>query len=139
MLLHVLRKNHKLISICYHVARICYNLGYFMLHVLRTVGATGWLVSQKVLSLLWLAILSPGYCPYPCVCTLPVPFDKLGICSVRLALIPLCLGYSFSTQQRMCYFNFFFSIDQTMLNERSISVHRHNGRLTRLFHEGMNV
>ncbi|KFP24920.1 SUN domain-containing protein 1 [Colius striatus] len=34
--------------------------GYFMLHVLRTVGATGWLVSQKVVSLLWLAILSPG-------------------------------------------------------------------------------
>ncbi|XP_027582011.1 SUN domain-containing protein 1 isoform X2 [Pipra filicauda] len=34
--------------------------GYFMLHVLRTVGATGWLVSEKVLSLLWLAILSPG-------------------------------------------------------------------------------
>ncbi|KAM7038786.1 SUN domain-containing protein 1 isoform 3-T6 [Acridotheres tristis] len=34
--------------------------GYFLLHVLRTVGATGWLVSQKVLSLLWLAILSPG-------------------------------------------------------------------------------
>nr|XP_021395399.1 SUN domain-containing protein 1 isoform X4 [Lonchura striata domestica] len=34
--------------------------GYFMLHVLRTAGATGWLVSQKVLSLLWLAILSPG-------------------------------------------------------------------------------
>ncbi|KAM6054676.1 SUN domain-containing protein 1 isoform 7-T14 [Chlamydotis macqueenii] len=33
---------------------------YFMLHVLRTVGATGWLVSQKVLSLLWLTILSPG-------------------------------------------------------------------------------
>ncbi|XP_026714594.1 SUN domain-containing protein 1 isoform X4 [Athene cunicularia] len=33
---------------------------YFMLHMLRTVGATGWLVSQKVLSLLWLAILSPG-------------------------------------------------------------------------------
>ncbi|XP_016157399.1 PREDICTED: SUN domain-containing protein 1 isoform X3 [Ficedula albicollis] len=33
---------------------------YFMLHVLRTVGAAGWLVSQKVLSLLWLAILSPG-------------------------------------------------------------------------------
>uniref|UniRef100_A0A8C5UA11 Sad1 and UNC84 domain containing 1 n=1 Tax=Malurus cyaneus samueli TaxID=2593467 RepID=A0A8C5UA11_9PASS len=39
---------------------ICYNPGYFMLHVLQTVGATGWLVSQKVLSLLWLAILSPG-------------------------------------------------------------------------------
>ncbi|KAM6196823.1 SUN domain-containing protein 1 isoform 2-T3 [Sarcoramphus papa] len=34
--------------------------GYFMLHVLQTVGAMGWLVSQKVLSLLWLAILSPG-------------------------------------------------------------------------------
>ncbi|XP_030912383.1 SUN domain-containing protein 1 isoform X3 [Geospiza fortis] len=34
--------------------------GYFVLHVLRTAGATGWLVSQKVLSLLWLAILSPG-------------------------------------------------------------------------------
>ncbi|XP_030813672.1 SUN domain-containing protein 1 isoform X6 [Camarhynchus parvulus] len=33
---------------------------YFVLHVLRTAGATGWLVSQKVLSLLWLAILSPG-------------------------------------------------------------------------------
>ncbi|XP_075371791.1 SUN domain-containing protein 1 isoform X5 [Mycteria americana] len=33
---------------------------YFMLHMLQTVGATGWLVSQKVLSLLWLAILSPG-------------------------------------------------------------------------------
>uniref|UniRef100_A0A8C3KH82 Sad1 and UNC84 domain containing 1 n=1 Tax=Calidris pygmaea TaxID=425635 RepID=A0A8C3KH82_9CHAR len=33
---------------------------YFMLHVLQTVGATGWLVSQKVVSLLWLAILSPG-------------------------------------------------------------------------------
>ncbi|XP_075292193.1 SUN domain-containing protein 1-like [Opisthocomus hoazin] len=34
--------------------------GYFMLDVLQTVGATGWLVSQKVVSLLWLAILSPG-------------------------------------------------------------------------------
>ncbi|KAM4765538.1 SUN domain-containing protein 1 isoform 3-T6 [Cyanocitta cristata] len=33
---------------------------YFMLHVLRSVGATGWLVSQKVVSLLWLALLSPG-------------------------------------------------------------------------------
>ncbi|XP_064245936.1 SUN domain-containing protein 1 isoform X3 [Passer domesticus] len=33
---------------------------YFLLHALRTAGATGWLVSQKVLSLLWLAILSPG-------------------------------------------------------------------------------
>ncbi|XP_052535835.1 SUN domain-containing protein 1 isoform X6 [Tympanuchus pallidicinctus] len=34
--------------------------GYFVLHVLRTVGAAGWFVSQKVLALLWLAILSPG-------------------------------------------------------------------------------
>ncbi|XP_069726546.1 SUN domain-containing protein 1 isoform X3 [Phaenicophaeus curvirostris] len=32
----------------------------YMLHMFRTVGAAGWLVSQKVLSLLWLAILSPG-------------------------------------------------------------------------------
>lgn len=39
-----------------------------MLHVLRTVGETGWLVSQKVLSLLWLAVLAPGYYPDPCVC-----------------------------------------------------------------------
>ncbi|KAM6079449.1 SUN domain-containing protein 1 isoform 3-T6 [Theristicus caerulescens] len=34
--------------------------GYFMLHMLQTVGATGWLVSRKVVSLLWLAVLSPG-------------------------------------------------------------------------------
>ncbi|XP_065707206.2 SUN domain-containing protein 1 isoform X1 [Patagioenas fasciata] len=34
--------------------------GYFILHLLRTVGETGWLVSQKVLSLLWLAVLAPG-------------------------------------------------------------------------------
>ncbi|XP_063027893.1 SUN domain-containing protein 1 isoform X5 [Melospiza melodia melodia] len=34
--------------------------GYFVLHGLRAAGAAGWLVSQKVLSLLWLAILSPG-------------------------------------------------------------------------------
>ncbi|XP_069726547.1 SUN domain-containing protein 1 isoform X4 [Phaenicophaeus curvirostris] len=34
--------------------------GRYMLHMFRTVGAAGWLVSQKVLSLLWLAILSPG-------------------------------------------------------------------------------
>ncbi|XP_021267606.1 SUN domain-containing protein 1 isoform X4 [Numida meleagris] len=33
---------------------------YFVLHMLRAVGAAGWLVSQKVLSLLWLALLSPG-------------------------------------------------------------------------------
>lgn len=38
-----------------------------MLHVLRTVGAAGWFVSQKVLALLWLAILSPGYYPDLCV------------------------------------------------------------------------
>uniref|UniRef100_A0A7M4FIX2 Sad1 and UNC84 domain containing 1 n=1 Tax=Crocodylus porosus TaxID=8502 RepID=A0A7M4FIX2_CROPO len=34
--------------------------GYFVLRVLRTVGTTGWLVSRKVLALLWLAIVSPG-------------------------------------------------------------------------------
>ncbi|XP_062444436.1 SUN domain-containing protein 1 isoform X4 [Rhea pennata] len=33
---------------------------YFMVHVLQTVGATGWLVSQKVLSLLWLPVFSSG-------------------------------------------------------------------------------
>ncbi|KAF2976697.1 hypothetical protein EK904_009224 [Melospiza melodia maxima] len=33
---------------------------YFVLHGLRAAGAASWLVSQKVLSLLWLAILSPG-------------------------------------------------------------------------------
>ncbi|KAL9835701.1 SUN domain-containing protein 1 isoform 3-T6 [Geothlypis trichas] len=32
----------------------------FVLHALRTAGAAGWLLSQEVLSLLWLAILSPG-------------------------------------------------------------------------------
>ncbi|XP_025071592.1 SUN domain-containing protein 1 isoform X7 [Alligator sinensis] len=34
--------------------------GYFVLRALRTVGTTGWLVSRKVLALLWLAIVSPG-------------------------------------------------------------------------------
>ncbi|KAM9125673.1 SUN domain-containing protein 1 isoform 2-T5 [Pangshura tecta] len=34
--------------------------GYFVLQVLRTVGATGWFMSQKMLSLLWLAVISPG-------------------------------------------------------------------------------
>lgn len=58
-----------------------------MLHMLQTVGATGWLVSQKVVSLLWLAVLSPGYYPNPCVRVLPVPVDKLGIRSMWLALI----------------------------------------------------
>ncbi|XP_034640417.1 SUN domain-containing protein 1 isoform X8 [Trachemys scripta elegans] len=37
-----------------------YKSSYFMLQVLRTVGATGWFMSQKMLSLLWLAIVSPG-------------------------------------------------------------------------------
>ncbi|XP_038275194.1 SUN domain-containing protein 1 isoform X12 [Dermochelys coriacea] len=36
------------------------SLCYFVLQVLQTVGATGWFVSQKMLSLLWLAIVSPG-------------------------------------------------------------------------------
>ncbi|XP_030434008.1 SUN domain-containing protein 1 isoform X7 [Gopherus evgoodei] len=36
------------------------SLCYFVLQVLRTVGATGWFMSQKTLSLLWLAIVSPG-------------------------------------------------------------------------------
>ncbi|XP_019397629.1 PREDICTED: SUN domain-containing protein 1 isoform X4 [Crocodylus porosus] len=40
--------------------------GYFVLRVLRTVGTTGWLVSRKVLALLWLAIVSPGYFPNLC-------------------------------------------------------------------------
>lgn len=70
----------QLLCVCYHMELICYNPGYFMLHVLRTVGATGWLVSQKVLSLLWLALLSPGHYSNPCVCALPVPFGKLGDC-----------------------------------------------------------
>nr|XP_006112899.1 SUN domain-containing protein 1 isoform X6 [Pelodiscus sinensis] len=34
--------------------------GYFALQVLQTVGATGWFVTQKMLSLLWLAVVSPG-------------------------------------------------------------------------------
>ncbi|XP_043380256.1 SUN domain-containing protein 1 isoform X31 [Chelonia mydas] len=36
------------------------SLCYFVLQVLQTVGATGWFMSQKMLSLLWLAIVSPG-------------------------------------------------------------------------------
>ncbi|XP_025071594.1 SUN domain-containing protein 1 isoform X9 [Alligator sinensis] len=36
------------------------SLCYFVLRALRTVGTTGWLVSRKVLALLWLAIVSPG-------------------------------------------------------------------------------
>ncbi|XP_073218181.1 SUN domain-containing protein 1 isoform X13 [Lepidochelys kempii] len=37
-----------------------YRSSYFVLQVLQTVGATGWFMSQKMLSLLWLAIVSPG-------------------------------------------------------------------------------
>ncbi|XP_077684808.1 SUN domain-containing protein 1 isoform X12 [Eretmochelys imbricata] len=37
-----------------------YKSSYFVLQVLQTVGATGWFMSQKMLSLLWLAIVSPG-------------------------------------------------------------------------------
>ncbi|XP_075755668.1 SUN domain-containing protein 1 isoform X16 [Pelodiscus sinensis] len=36
------------------------SLCYFALQVLQTVGATGWFVTQKMLSLLWLAVVSPG-------------------------------------------------------------------------------
>ncbi|XP_019368454.1 PREDICTED: SUN domain-containing protein 1 isoform X5 [Gavialis gangeticus] len=43
-----------------------YKSGYFVLRALRTVGTTGWLVSRKVLALLWLAIVSPGYFPNLC-------------------------------------------------------------------------
>lgn len=74
-----------------------------MLHVLRTVGATGWLVSEKVVSLLWLAILAPGYYPHH-VCALPVPFEKLGTCSASLVLIQLCSCCAFSILKCMCYF-----------------------------------
>ncbi|XP_075755665.1 SUN domain-containing protein 1 isoform X13 [Pelodiscus sinensis] len=37
-----------------------YKSSYFALQVLQTVGATGWFVTQKMLSLLWLAVVSPG-------------------------------------------------------------------------------
>lgn len=59
-----------------------------MLHVLRTVGETGWLVSQKVLSLLWLAVLAPGYYPDPCVCCLFLWTKETaasGLCSSNCA------------------------------------------------------
>ncbi|XP_064009793.1 SUN domain-containing protein 1 isoform X4 [Pogoniulus pusillus] len=62
--LEIYTTDHMQSSWAKNVARtIWHNLsyaGYFILHVFRTVGATGWLVSQKVLSLLWLALLSPG-------------------------------------------------------------------------------
>ncbi|XP_063790595.1 SUN domain-containing protein 1 isoform X6 [Pseudophryne corroboree] len=34
--------------------------GYFLMQAVRSVGAAGWFVSRKVLSFLWLAIVSPG-------------------------------------------------------------------------------
>ncbi|KAF7242866.1 SUN domain-containing protein 1 [Varanus komodoensis] len=34
--------------------------GYFLLHLLQRLGATGRFVSRKVVSLLWLAVMSPG-------------------------------------------------------------------------------
>ncbi|XP_075421601.1 SUN domain-containing protein 1 isoform X1 [Ascaphus truei] len=34
--------------------------GYFLLQAARSVGAAGWFVSRKMLSFLWLAIVSPG-------------------------------------------------------------------------------
>uniref|UniRef100_A0A8D0G8U3 Sad1 and UNC84 domain containing 1 n=1 Tax=Sphenodon punctatus TaxID=8508 RepID=A0A8D0G8U3_SPHPU len=36
------------------------SLCYFVLHVLQSLGAAGWYVPRKLLSLLWLAIVSPG-------------------------------------------------------------------------------
>ncbi|XP_009466043.1 PREDICTED: SUN domain-containing protein 1 [Nipponia nippon] len=62
--LEIYTTDHMQSSWAHRVARTIWHTfsyaGYFMLHMLRTVGATGWLVSQKVVSLLWLAILSPG-------------------------------------------------------------------------------
>ncbi|XP_075035739.1 SUN domain-containing protein 1 isoform X5 [Mixophyes fleayi] len=34
--------------------------GYFLMQAVRSVGSAGWFVSRKVLSFLWLAIVSPG-------------------------------------------------------------------------------
>ncbi|XP_020832986.1 SUN domain-containing protein 1 isoform X4 [Phascolarctos cinereus] len=34
--------------------------GYFLMQTLQGIGTTGWFVSKKVLSFLWLAIVSPG-------------------------------------------------------------------------------
>nr|XP_034988142.1 SUN domain-containing protein 1 isoform X5 [Zootoca vivipara] len=33
---------------------------YFLLHMLQRMGTAGWFVSRKILSLLWLAVVSPG-------------------------------------------------------------------------------
>lgn len=76
-----------------------------MLHMLRTVGATGWLVSQKVLSLLWLAILSPGYysdlCVFVCVCvcTACSYWQARGL--QGLTQIQLCLCCSFCLEMHV--------------------------------------
>lgn len=111
--LHVEKRTCSSFCVCYHMEFICYNPGYFMLHVLRTAGATGWLVSQKVLSLLWLAILSPGYYSNLCVCVcIACSFWQIrGL--QGLTLMQLCLCCSFCVLKCMCYF-----IDQNMLNER---------------------
>ncbi|KAE8579502.1 hypothetical protein XENTR_v10024071 [Xenopus tropicalis] len=37
-----------------------YYTGYLLLQAVRSVGAAGWFVSRKMLSFLWLAIVSPG-------------------------------------------------------------------------------
>lgn len=63
-----------------------------MLHGLRTMGATGWLVSQKVLSLLWLAILSPGYCPLSVCVPIACPFRQAR---------HQCVAYANSTVLRL--------------------------------------
>uniref|UniRef100_A0A670KGB8 Sad1 and UNC84 domain containing 1 n=1 Tax=Podarcis muralis TaxID=64176 RepID=A0A670KGB8_PODMU len=34
--------------------------GYFLLHMLQRMGTAGWFVSRKIMSLLWLAVVSPG-------------------------------------------------------------------------------
>ncbi|XP_062820413.1 SUN domain-containing protein 1 isoform X8 [Anolis carolinensis] len=36
------------------------SLCFFLLHVLQRMGTAGWFVSRKVVSLLWLAVVSPG-------------------------------------------------------------------------------
>ncbi|KAM6407610.1 SUN domain-containing protein 1 isoform 2-T4 [Rhynochetos jubatus] len=66
---------------------------YFMLHTLRTVGATGWLVSQKVLSLLWLAILSPGRAASGMSCLLRTGWYQLVtlVSLLKVFLLRRCL------------------------------------------------
>ncbi|KFV01627.1 SUN domain-containing protein 1 [Pterocles gutturalis] len=80
--------------------------GYFMLHILRTVGAAGWLVSQKVLSLLWLAILSPGRAAsgisrllewgvISLMSVLKAPLLRRCLLLLLLIILPLLLGIWF--------------------------------------------